>query len=239
MTAILKRELRALLHTFRGWGFLALLFLGAGLGTYLNIVRTGSAFFTAALPFASYAMAPGAILLSCTAFTAETSHGTERVLFALPVSSLSVLLGKLLARVLWVLVGCALVCVYPVVLCFVGENVSFAENLLPVVTLAAMGLMFVSISLACSACSANTGTALAMSVVLALAVFFVPNLLAAKNIPLGGLAAMFPNNAYTLALSGIFDARPAIGYLVVSLAMDVIAFMGVLGRRHGSRRIKK
>ena len=153
MSAVFRKELKALLGGLTGWGFFALLLASAGASMFFINVQGGSPLFSENVRWLALGMAAACGLLCADAYPIERRWKTERVLYALPLASRSVYFGKFFARLVVLLMGCALLALYPVVFALAAPAAVMSEGLGCVIALCAMGVLFTAAALACSALS--------------------------------------------------------------------------------------
>ena len=211
MRAVFRKELRALLNSLTGWGSLAALLAVAGAAAFFKNVQGVSPMFSDNILYLALGMALCCGLLCMDAFPGERRARTDRALYALPLGSGGIFLGKLLSRLVMVLLGCALLALYPVALSLTAASASLGEGLGCVLAVCAMGVMFTAAALCCSAFSRAAVEALLTYAALVALAYFLPQL--ASRV--GALTALSP---LTLIL------LPALaGFLVWALFGDVLA----------------
>lgn len=220
MSAVFRKELRALLGGLTGWGFFALLLAAAGASMFFVNVQGGSPLFSENARWLALGMALACGLLCADAYPAERRQKTERALYALPLSSRSVFFGKLLARLVALLIGCALLALYPIVFSLASPAAAMAEGLGCVLAVAAMGVLFTSAALACSAfCRSGLVAFAAYAVLAALGWFAAP--LAAR---VGTLTTLSPLTLVLIpALAGVLawmiSEDELIGFVAAAAAL--------------------
>ena len=211
MSAVFRKELRALLGGFAGWGFLALLLAAAGASVFFVNVRGASPLFSDNVIYLALGMALCCGLLCADAYPAERRQRTERVLYALPIGSGAIYFGKLLARLVVMLIGCALLALYPVVLSLTVPSAVLGEGLGCVIVVCALGVLFTAAGLCCSAFSRQAIVAFIAYAALVALAWFAANLA-------GRVAAITALSPLTLALLPLLA-----GLLVWMVAEDVLA----------------
>ncbi len=174
MKAVFKRELRALFAGWGGWGFLALMTGAAGLVVFVLNVLGGTPSFAQGSVYLALAMALGCGLCGMRAFPGERASGTERLLYALPLTTGDIVLGKLLSRWVLVLLSGVLMAIYPLGLSLMFKQVPLGEGLSCVLAITLLGLLFMSAALFCSACSRTSWLAFAAFAALTLISWAAP-----------------------------------------------------------------
>jgi len=218
MRAIFKRELRALFGSLTGWGSLALLLAVAGVSVFIINVRGASPVFADNILYLALGMALSCGLLCANAFPAERRQRTERALYALPVRSGGVFFGKLLPRLVVVLMGGALLALYPVVMSLLVPSVSMGEGLGGVLAVCALGVLFAATAVCCSAFSRTAvGAFIAYAALVALSFalpYAAPRVAALTSLPPLALVLM-PALAGVLAWAAFNDVL--IGFAAAAL----------------------
>lgn len=116
MTAIFRRELRSYFRGVTGWLFSAFLLLFAGIYTMVYCLANGYPNFEYVIGNISFIFLICVPILTMRVFAEEKHRKTDQLLYSLPVSLSSVVLGKYLAMVTVLAVPTLIVCLYPLVL---------------------------------------------------------------------------------------------------------------------------
>lgn len=173
MKAIFKRELRTLLCGLRGWGYAAVVLLGAAISITINNIMTGAPRFELNLYSIALSMAPATALASADAFHADRRQNTERLLFSLPLKNSSIMLGKLLAHLVPVAIAGAALCIFPLALSLFGP-VALGTSLIGIAALAVLGAAMMSIGVCLSACTPNRYAAFFATLIILLCSWAAP-----------------------------------------------------------------
>ena len=167
MKAIFKRELRALMGGLRGWGYITIMLLGAGTSVFLVNLLNLSTRFEASISYIALFLIPATIVAATDSFQADRRQNTERLLFSLPLKTIDIVLGKLLAHLVPVAVTGVMLCAFPLILSLYGP-IGWGAALSGVLALTALGAVMMAIGVCMSACSKNRLIAvLAIAAVLA------------------------------------------------------------------------
>jgi len=165
MKAICKRELRALMGGIRGWGYVAVVLLGAAVSVLMNNLLTGSPKFELSAMYIALSMIPATALAAADGFQAEKRQKTERILFSLPIRNFDIVMGKLLAHIVPVVVGAAGLCIFPPVMKLFGP-VELVPAYAVILALLVLGIACMAVGLCVSACVNGRATAFLATIVL-------------------------------------------------------------------------
>lgn len=180
MTALLRRELRALIGGGMLPLFLAVTLGGTGLSVFYTCVYGASPAFANGSLYQALAMALACGLAGMGAFSAERRHNTERWLYALPVSTAAIALAKLIARWAMVLLAGLGMTAFAAAMSVAAPSIHFLPALSGVLAVTALGLVFMSVAVFCSAASRYAAGALAAFALLTAAAYAMP--LAAERV---------------------------------------------------------
>ncbi|MBR0463485.1 MAG: ABC transporter permease, partial [Clostridia bacterium] len=115
-------------------------------------------------------------LWGMTVFSSERQQNTLRLLYAMPLSSFSIFTGKLLARLVIVIISCALFSIIPIVFSLVTPSAYIMEGLGCVAALCALGIMFMSLSVFCASVTPSSIVSLILYIVLVGASYLMPQI---------------------------------------------------------------
>lgn len=121
MLAVLKRDLLSYIVTMTGWVFIAFILVFIGIySTFYNLsYGYGNFEYVLSALTTVYLLAVPILTMRC--FAEERRQGTDQLLYALPLSSGKIVLGKYLAMLAVLAVPLAVSCVYPLVLALFGN----------------------------------------------------------------------------------------------------------------------
>ena len=122
MIAIFKREMRSYFHNVIGFVFLALLLLAAGVFCAIFNVILGSADFADSLYYLQLALIILIPLLTMRSMTEERRAHTDQLLYSLPLPLWKIVLGKYLAMVAMLGIGCVVIALFPLILTLFGMD---------------------------------------------------------------------------------------------------------------------
>lgn len=121
MSAIFTHELRSYFHSLTAWVFAAFLLCFVGIGAMLYNIQAAVSNFEYVLSLSSLAFVVIAPILAMRVLAEERRQKTDQRLYALPVSTTEVVLGKYAALVVLYLVPLAIIAVYPLIFAQFGE----------------------------------------------------------------------------------------------------------------------
>ncbi len=121
MKAILKHELRLYFDSMTAYVFGAFLLLFIGIGSMLYNLRSAVSNFEFVLSFASIVFVVIVPVLTMRSLSEERKQKTDQLLYALPVSTTQVILGKYAALLLVFLIPMCFVALYPLLFSRFGE----------------------------------------------------------------------------------------------------------------------
>ena len=121
MIAVLKHELRLYFHSLTAYVFGAFLLAFVGIGAMLYNIQTAVSNFEFVLSFGSLVFVVIVPILTMRVIAEERKQKTDQLLYALPITTAQVILGKYLALLVVYLIPLALISLYPLVFSQFGE----------------------------------------------------------------------------------------------------------------------
>lgn len=121
MIAVLKHELRLYFHSLTAYVFGAFLLAFVGIGAMLYNIQTAVSNFEFVLSFGSLVFVVIVPILTMRVIAEERKQKTDQLLYALPITTTQVILGKYLALLVVYLIPLALISLYPLVFSQFGE----------------------------------------------------------------------------------------------------------------------
>lgn len=121
MIAILKHELRLYFQSLTAYVFGAFLLLVVGIGAMLYNLQAAVSNFEYVLSFSSMVFAVIVPILTMRVIAEERKQKTDQLLYSLPISTTSVIVGKYLALLTVYLVPLAFICLYPLIFSQYGD----------------------------------------------------------------------------------------------------------------------
>ena len=175
MKAIFKKELRALLGGLRGWGYAAIVLLGAAVSVIVTNLMGATTRFELNAVYIALSMIPATAIAATDAFHGERRNNTERILYSLPLKNTDIVIGKMLALIVPVLIAAAGLCIFPLLLLPFGM-VHFGPALAVILALTVLGVAMMAAGLLMSACTPNRFAAAAATIAVLAASWAAPYL---------------------------------------------------------------
>ena len=121
MIAVFKHELRLYFQSLTAYVFGAFLLLVVGIGAMLYNLQAAVSNFEYVLSFSSMVFAVIVPILTMRVIAEERKQKTDQLLYSLPISTTSVILGKYFALLLVYLIPLAFISIYPLIFSQYGE----------------------------------------------------------------------------------------------------------------------
>ena len=121
MTAVLKHELRLYFRSLTDYVFGAFLLVTVGIGAMLYNLQAAVSNFEFVLSFSSMVFVVIVPILTMRVIAEERKQKTDQLLYALPLSTTQVVLGKYLSLLLVYLIPLCVIAIYPLIFAQYGE----------------------------------------------------------------------------------------------------------------------
>ncbi len=121
MTAVLKHELKIYFHSLTAYVFGAFLLVAVGVGAMMYNIQAAVSNFEFVLSFCSLVFAVIVPVLTMRVIAEERKQKTDQLLYALPITTTQVILGKYLSLLIVYLIPLALIALYPLIFSQFGE----------------------------------------------------------------------------------------------------------------------
>lgn len=121
MTAVFKHELRGYFQSLTAYVFGAFLLVFVGIGAVMYNLNAAVSNFEYVLGFSSLVFAVIVPILTMRVIAEERRQKTDQLLYALPISTTQVVLGKFFALLVVYLVPLCIISVYPLIFAQFGE----------------------------------------------------------------------------------------------------------------------
>lgn len=216
MTAVTKHELRSAYNNLTVYLFSAALLCFVGVGSMLYNIQASGANFEYVLSFVSIGLVVIIPVLTMRSFAEERKQKTDQLLYALPLKTWQIVVGKYLSLVTMFFVPIAIICLYPYIFSLYGE-VYLPGAYASILAFFFMGAALISIGMFISSLTDNQGFAAGISIVLFLLNYYSVTL--AEQVSSTGLGSAF-------AL-GVIAAL--LGFVVKALTKSTAIALGVGG----------
>lgn len=121
MTAVLKHELRNYFHSLTAYVFGAFLLAFVGIGAMLYNIQAAVSNFEFVLSFGCLVFVVIVPILTMRVIAEERKQRTDQLLYALPITTTQVIIGKYLALLAVYLIPMCLICLYPLIFSQYGD----------------------------------------------------------------------------------------------------------------------
>lgn len=121
MTAVLKHELRLYFRSLTAYVFGGFLLAFVGIGAMLYNIQAAVSNFEYVLSFGCLVFVVIVPILTMRVIAEERKQKTDQLLYALPISTTQVVLGKYLSLLTVYLIPLCIVCVYPLIFSQYGD----------------------------------------------------------------------------------------------------------------------
>lgn len=165
MIAVLKHELRSAYNSLTVYLFTAALLCFVGVGAMYYNIQASIANFEYVLQFVSIGLVVIIPVLTMCSFAEERKQKTDQLLYALPLKTWQIVVGKYLSLVTMFFVPMVIICLYPYIFSFYGE-VYLPGAYGAIFAFFCMGAALISIGMFVSSLTDNQGFAAGIAIVL-------------------------------------------------------------------------
>ena len=175
MKAVYRNELSTYFTTFTGYVFCAFILLFAGIYTMAMCLKQGYVEFEYVLgnmAFVFFIIVP---IITMRTLAEERKQKTDQLLYALPISTTNVILGKYFALLTILLIPVVIICFYPLVLSLYG-SIYLPASYGAIIGFFFMGAAFLSIGLFISSITESQMLAAGVCFAVLLVNYFIADL---------------------------------------------------------------
>ena len=238
MRAVFLRELRSSIVTMAAFVVVAFIMLFMGIYTMAYNLNSGYANFEYTLSALTFVYLIAVPLLTMRCFAEERRQHTDQLLYALPLSSTKIVLGKYAALLVVLAVPAVIACTYPIILSIFG-TVYLPTTYACILAFYLMGAALVAVGMFASSLCESQITAAVVCFCLLLVDYFLPTL--ASYIPSGTQAcvailtaciAFVAIGLIALTRNGVFGVIVGVVLEVALIAVAIVnrtALEGALG----------
>ena len=163
MTAVFKHELRSYFHSLTAYVFGAFLLAFVGIGAMLYNIQAAVSNFEYVLSFGSLIFVVIVPVLTMRTIAEERRQKTDQLLYALPVTTVQVILGKYLALLVLYLIPLVIISVYPLIFAQFGE-VYLPTSYSSILAFFILGAALLALGMLISSLTENQGLAAGVGV---------------------------------------------------------------------------
>lgn len=171
MISVLKHELKLYFHSLTAYVFGAFLLLIVGIGSMLYNLQAAVSNFEYVLSFSSMVFAVIVPILTMRVIAEERKQKTDQLLYALPISTTKVVVGKYLALLVLYLIPLAIISIYPLIFSQFGE-VYLLTSYGSLIAYFIMGAALIAIGMFISSLTENQGFAAGIGIAAILLNYF-------------------------------------------------------------------
>ena len=226
MKAIFIHELKSYFHSLTAWVFAAFLLCFVGIGAMMYNIQAAVSNFEYVLSLSSLAFVVIAPILAMRVLAEERRQKTDQLLYALPVSTVEVILGKYAALLVLYLVPLTIIAVYPLIFAQFGD-VYLPTSYGSLLAIFIMGAALIAIGIFISSLTENQG--LAAGVCIAVILFNYYSVSLSEYVSSTAFGSVLALAAIILALGAIVrhltkSELLASGVCVVLFALVVLVY---------------
>ena len=209
MNAVYKKELKSYFTGMTGAIFVGFILLIAGIYTVVYNLRGLYPNFEYVLSGVSFIYLLTVPVLTMRSFAEEKHSKTDQLLYSLPISVTSVVMAKYLAMLTVLLIPCAVMAFYPLILCMFG-TVHLTGAYAPLLAFFLLGASLISIGMFVSSLTESQ----VISAVISLLAMILINFMS-------GLSGMYPTSS-AASLAGLVVLSIAVGMIVQVLIKNSV-----------------
>lgn len=167
MTAVLKHELKSYFHSLTAYVFGAFLLAFVGIGAMLYNLQAAVSNFEYVLSFSCLVFVVIVPILTMRVIAEERKQKTDQLLYALPISTTQVILGKYLALLAVYLIPLCVICLYPLIFSQYGD-VYLLTSYGSILAFFLMGAALIALGVFISSLTENQGLAAGIGIAVVL-----------------------------------------------------------------------
>ena len=171
MIAILKHELRLYFHSLTAYVFGAFLLVFVGIGAMYYNLQAAVSNFEYVLRFSSLIFVVIVPVLTMRVIAEERKQKTDQLLYALPISTTKIIVGKYLALLVLYLIPLAIISAYPLIFAQYGE-VYLLTSYGSLLAYFVMGAALIAVGVFISSLTENQGFAAGIGIAVILFNYF-------------------------------------------------------------------
>ena len=216
MFAVLRHELSLYYHSLSGYVFGAFLLAFTGIGELIYNINASVANFEYVLSFIQVVFIIIVPILTMRVISEEKRQRTDQLLYALPINTTEIVLGKFLSLFVVYLIPMLLICAYPLIFSMYGD-VYLPTSYGSIFAFLFLGSALISIGMFISSLTESQGLAAGICVVAMLLNYFCVQI--ASTIPNETVQNVFKRislfERFSLFYNGVFDLTAIVYYISV------------------------
>ena len=225
MTAVLKHELKSYFHSFTAYVFGAFLLAIVGLGAmYYNLLAAVSN-FEYVLQFGNIIFVVIVPILTMRVIAEERKQKTDQLLYALPITTTQVVLGKYLALLAVYLVPLLIISLYPLIFAQYGD-VYLPTSYGSLVAIFIMGAALVAVGVFISSLTDNQGLAAGIGIAVILFNYYSVSL--SEDVSSTALGSVVALGILVLLLGLVVRCLTGSAELAYTVAIALMALLCVI-----------
>ncbi len=209
MSAVYKKELKSYFTGMTGAIFVGFILLIAGIYTMVYNLNGLYPNFEYVLSGISFIYLLAVPVLTMRSFAEEKHSKTDQLLYSLPISVTSVVLAKFFAMLTVLLIPCAVMSFYPLILCMFG-TVHLTSAYATLLAFFLLGATLISIGMFISSLTESQVIAAVISLLVMILINFM-----------SGLSSMYPTSA-AASLAGLIVLSVIVGIIVQVLIKNTV-----------------
>lgn len=167
MIAVLKHELRIYFHSLTAYVFGAFLLAFVGIGAMLYNIQAAVSNFEFVLSFGSLVFVVIVPILTMRVIAEERKQKTDQLLYALPITTTQVIVGKYLALLVVYAIPLCFICLYPLIFSQYGD-VYLLTAYASILAFFIMGAALIALGIFISSLTDNQGFAAGIGIAVVL-----------------------------------------------------------------------
>ena len=209
MSAVYKKELKSYFTGMTGAIFVGFILLIAGIYTMVYNLNGLYPNFEYVLSGISFIYLLAVPVLTMRSFAEEKHSKTDQLLYSLPISVTSVVLAKFFAMLTVLLIPCAVMSFYPLILCMFG-TVHLTSAYATLLAFFLLGATLISIGMFISSLTESQVIAAVISLLVMILINFM-----------SGLSSMYPTSA-AASLAGLIVLSVIVGIIIQVLIKNTV-----------------
>lgn len=223
MIAVLKHELRTYFHSLTAYVFGAFLLAFVGIGSMVYNLQEAISNFEYVLSFGSLIFVVIVPILTMRVIAEERKQKTDQLLYALPISTTEVIIGKYLSLLMVYLIPLCIICVYPLIFSRFGD-VYLLTSYGSILAFFVLGSALIAVGVFISSLTENQGFAAGISIAVILLNYYSVKL--SESVSSTALGSVIAMCAIIVALGAVI--RHLTKNTNLAYGICFISIMGVL-----------